>query len=56
MNTPHPCDTCKHLYWDVLREDDPSYSCECKIKMHLKMGDEKCIWYEPYTKEEGGKP
>jgi hypothetical protein len=55
MNTPKPCDTCKYLYYDPQYEDDPAYIVECKLMMHLKMGNEKCIWYEPYIPE-GGKP
>lgn len=44
MNTPSPCDTCKHLYYNVLCEDDPSYMAECK--KDLLMGDEKCKEYK----------
>lgn len=43
MNTPKPCDTCKHLYWDVLREEDPTDSGECK--RGLWMGNLKCPEY-----------
>jgi hypothetical protein len=33
MNTPKPCDTCKHLYVNVLHEDDPTYGAECWLKL-----------------------
>lgn len=44
MNTPKPCDTCKHLYWDVMTEEDPSSSAECW--KDLLMGDLECKEYE----------
>ena len=47
MNTPEPCDKCKHLYWDCMREDDPSYEAECK--KNLKMGNKKCKGYKKYN-------
>lgn len=43
MNTPKPCDTCIHLCWDVLREEDPTDSGECK--KDLPLGDLNCPEY-----------
>jgi hypothetical protein len=45
MNTPEPCDKCFNLYWDVMQEDDPSYSAECKLG--LLMGNMDCEEFYP---------
>ena len=44
MNTPEPCDTCKHLYWDCRCEDDPAYTAECKLE--LELGNLDCVKYD----------
>lgn len=43
MNTPEPCDTCKHLYYDPLYEDDPDCLIECKLGN--EMGNKDCPDY-----------
>jgi hypothetical protein len=35
MNTPEPCCRCKHLYANVLYEEDESYMAECKLGYDL---------------------
>jgi hypothetical protein len=51
MNTPKPCDTCSLLYSNVLTEDDPNASAECKMGRIL--GDVTC----PYRgKDNNGRP
>lgn len=44
MNTPKPCDECRHLYCDAMREEDPSYMAECSLG--LIMGRENCSQFE----------
>jgi hypothetical protein len=46
VNTPPPCDTCAHLYSNVLCEDDPTYSAECTNG--LPMGVADCKNYESW--------
>jgi len=48
MNTPKPCDTCIHLYYDALSKNDPSYTAECKKGHDL---EKKCSDYQYYNKE-----
>ena len=43
MNTPEPCDKCKHLYYDALQKDNPVYLVECKIGRNL--GDMECEFF-----------
>jgi hypothetical protein len=49
MNTPKPCDTCRHLYWDVFSEEDPSYLAECTLDK--EMGNLDCRNYNPWKEE-----
>ena len=44
-NTPKPCDSCKHLYYDCMQKDNPAYDAECKY--NCEMGNKDC---ESYTK------
>lgn len=44
MNTPEPCCRCANLYWDCLREDDPSDMAECKLG--LELGNPNCPKYK----------
>lgn len=30
MNTPKPCDECKHLYYDAMSKDTPDGYIDCK--------------------------
>jgi len=46
MNTPKPCDSCLHLYYDALQKDNPSYKAECKKGMKMKPG---CKEYKHYN-------
>jgi hypothetical protein len=47
MNTPKPCDTCTHLYYDALAKDDPGYTAECKLLLDLGHCD--CPFYCHYN-------
>ena len=47
MNTPKPCDTCVHLYYDAFSKDDPSYMAECKKGHDL---EKNCLDYKYYKK------
>jgi len=49
MNTPKPCDICKHLYYDALSKDDPFYMAECKLNM--TMGNIDCKHYLNYEEK-----
>ena len=57
MNTPEPCVTCEHLYYDATRKDDPRECPECKLG--LSLGRENCQSYERWLAAEanagGGK-
>ena len=44
MNTPKPCDTCTHCYWNILYEECEDDSAECLLNM--KMGNPACEHYE----------
>ena len=46
MNTPSPCDRCKHLYVDTFAQDDPSYSAECW--KDLPLGNLNCPLFEDW--------
>jgi hypothetical protein len=46
MNTPKPCDTCKHLYWDCMCEDQEDYVAECKLDHYRDL--HLCPDYEHY--------
>ena len=43
MNTPSPCDTCKHLLYDCITEDDPASSAWCAVD--APMGKVECPLY-----------
>jgi hypothetical protein len=49
MNTPEPCDKCKHLYYNALCKDDPFYEAECKFE--LEMGNSKCLKFLHYRSQ-----
>lgn len=52
MNTPSPCNKCKHLYVDAMYEDEPDYKPECKATLDNTdeekplFGDDNCPSYE----------
>ena len=47
MNTPKPCDSCVHVEWDVMGEDDPNASVWCNEDDAAKRwGDIRCPLYE----------
>jgi hypothetical protein len=48
MNTPPPCNTCIHLYYDCVYKDNPNYEVNCQLK--LPMG-QKCKKYKVWTKK-----
>lgn len=52
MNTPPPCDRCRHLYADCLSEDDPDYEAECFVGGVI--GDVNCPMFtvDPTIKKE----
>jgi len=50
MNTPKPCNECNNLYFDCLQEDDPSYTCECKLG--LPIGEKTCKSFEKLNENE----
>ena len=31
MNTPKPCDSCEHLYFNAMFKDDPTDRAECLL-------------------------
>jgi len=49
MNTPDPCNSCKHCYYDALQKDCPDYDAECWKEVADKQhwGDKNCPYYEP---------
>lgn len=51
MNTPEPCDTCKHCQYDVMHEDDPFSVAWCEYD--LQMGNLDYSIYKNW-KEVGG--
>lgn len=58
MNTPYPCYSCRHVYSNVLFEDDPNSSAECMIETlplyrdkfsggHIpKWGEKDCLCFQ----------
>ena len=51
MNTPKPCDSCKHCEWNVLHEDYPDVSAWCELEGEI-WGNPNCLKYEPLKKGE----
>lgn len=49
MNTPEPCDTCNHLYYNCMTEDDPTDSAECKL--NKEMGIDGCPFYQRWVEK-----
>jgi hypothetical protein len=47
MNTPSPCNTCVHLYYDALQKDNPDYTAECKLM--LELGNLDCKEYKHWV-------
>jgi len=43
MNTPEPCDSCKHLYANAMEKENPAYMAECK--KGYEMGVKTCLGY-----------
>lgn len=54
MNTPKPCDSCTHLYSNVLYEDDPNSSAECNHpdpKAVAFYGNFRCPYFKHWELE-----
>ena len=49
MNTPEPCDSCHHLYFDCMTEDDPRDIAMCKV--HMTTGIKSCPKYVHWMAE-----
>ena len=50
MNTPKPCDTCYHMYYDVMTEDDPGSESECIHDPPAEMGNMMCPYYKRHPR------
>ena len=47
MNTPKPCDSCIHVEWNVMEEDDPNASAWCGERdVAARWGDPRCPLYQ----------
>jgi len=51
MNTPKPCDTCTHLYYDAMQKLNPNYMAECKEE--LEMGKKDCLKHTEWRSKDG---
>lgn len=47
-NTPKPCDSCHHLYYDAMNKDDPESGFGCWI--NLRIGDLGCKGFKGENK------
>lgn len=53
MNTPKPCDTCVHLYYNALYKDCDWYESECKLDKQMGNGDCENYKYFGFREKRG---